>query len=96
MSRFVIEDLLRTAAGDGGSVPFRTNLPVMDSMELFDAWSLEREQTIECEMLLGLSKATLVRLLENEKNPSARGRRSAMALIRQIDHRLKKRSTNRT
>ena len=96
MSRFALEDLLLSAAGDGGSVPFRSKPPAMDAMDLFNAWSMEREQSVECEMLLNLSRAAIVRLLESEKEPSPRRRRSALALIRKIDHRLGQRPTDRT
>ncbi len=96
MSKFAIEDLLLSAAGDGGSVPFRAKPPAMDAMDLFNAWTIERDHGVECEMLLSLSRAAIVRLLETEKEPSARKRRSALALIRQIDHRLGQRPTDRT
>ena len=96
MSKFAIEDLLLSAAGDGGSVPFRAKPPTMDAMDLFNAWSMEREQSVECEMLLNRSRAAIVRLLESGKGPSSRKRRDALALIRQIDHRLGQRPTDRT
>ena len=94
MSKFAIEDLLLTAAGDGGSISARPKPPAMESDDLFNAWSIEREQSIECEMLLGLSRATIVRLLRSDNKWSVRGRRTAKELLRQIDDRLKKRSTN--
>ena len=98
MKPFAIEDLLRSAASDGGSVPFpggsRPRLHDLD--DLFQAWSIEAERSIECELLLKLSRATIARLLECEAHLSFGEMIDTRRLIEQIDTRPGCCTTDRT
>ena len=96
MSKFMIEDLLRTAAGDGGSVPVGPKSPSREIGELFEAWSIECGHNIECDLLLKRSRAAIAHLLTAQTPQSRHEKRLAKDLIRQIDHRLGKRPSNRS
>ncbi len=96
MSQFAIEDLFRTAAGDGVTIPWRTPSPSMDSNEILKAWSIERGHSIECELLLKLLRKAIARSLRNNATQSATERRNTRDLIRQIDGRLKNSPSSRT
>ncbi len=95
MSQFAIEDLFRTAAGDGATIPSRMPAAAMDSRELLEAWNIERGHTIECELLLKVLRKAIARSLQTNVGQSATERRNHRDLIRQIDGRLKKSPSRR-
>ncbi len=95
MNAFRFEDLLQTAAGDGASAsPQALNLP-LNLNELYRAWSIERGHSIECEILLSLSRATIAQLMANHPDESSVARVDTSELIEQIDRHLRQSATNR-
>ena len=96
MSKFTIEDLLRTAPGDGASMSSGVSIPPLDYDDLLKAWAIERGHNIECEFLLDLSRITIAQLLENVANQSLIERIDTDNLIEQINIQLRKYATKRT
>ncbi len=88
MSPFSIDELLSTAGNDGGSIPVASTSKRLEFDELFKAWTIERGHSIECEILLNLSRALLVRLQANQPTQAWHDRQDAEDLIEQIEHRL--------
>ena len=95
MSQSFIDELLRSAAGDGGSLPINAKPYRMDFDDLLNAWSIERSHSIECEMLLNLSRAIIARLMATDTNQVVAADQDTTDLIHQIDDRLRNRPTNR-
>lgn len=80
-----LEDLWKSA-DDGASSPIGP-LQIRDESEfddLLDAWYVERQNSIECEILLEQSKELIVRLL-SESDASRSRRKQARRLIRSIN-----------
>jgi hypothetical protein len=90
LSDFTIEGLLRTAGGDGGSVPMAARPDRPESDDLYRAWEIERSHSIETEMLLTLSRAAIARLLETPESPAGLDARTTLDLIEQIDSHLRR------
>ena len=88
MSEFTFAELLRSAAGDGASVPTRVEPPDLVYEALFEAWSIERGHSIECEILLRLSRAAIAQLLEDGRDVLASGWIDLGDLMQQIDSQL--------
>ena len=95
MSQFFIDELLRSAAGDGGSLPIDVRPYRMDFDDLFEAWSIERSHSIECEMLLNLSRDTIARLMATSADQAVAPDEDTGDLIREINDRLRNSPTNR-
>lgn len=90
MSQFAIEDLFRTASGDGVTIPLRFSPSRTDSDEILKAWNIERSHSIECELLLKLLRRAMARSLKAKFPPSEASNRKNRDLIRAIDTRLNK------
>ena len=88
MSRDFLAELLEMAAGDGGSAVENQPTPWSDPGEILQAWSIERGHTIECEMLLNLSRAVIQRLMQQGPRPTPHDLRNSRVLLRQIERRL--------
>ena len=84
-----LEDLWKSA-DDGASAPIgpleiRTESEFDD---LLDAWYVERQNSIECEILLEQSRALILRLA-TEAAASPSRRKQARRLIRAIDQAIR-------
>jgi hypothetical protein len=84
-----LEDLWQSA-DDGASAPIGPQEIRTESEfdDLLDAWYVERQNSIECEILLEQSRTLIVRLL-NEPSTSPSRRSQARRLIRAIDEALR-------
>ena len=96
MSQNFIDELLRSAAGDGGSLLMDARWHRTDFDDLLKAWTIERGHSIECEILLNLSRAAIARLMATGTDSSSAVDQDTTDLIREIDHRLRNCSANRT
>jgi len=83
MMKSLIENLCKSAAGDGALTPVGAYHSNSELDALMDAWSRERQTSIEC--LLALEEAgRLLRELMDEDGVPLRIRRRAKRLVRAI------------
>jgi len=81
-----LEDLWKSAADDGASMPLGPTVArtEADFDELMEAWFLERSNSIEYEMLLSQAHQMIAHLLSEGKDTPV-GRKKARRLLREID-----------
>ena len=96
MNSFSIESLLQSAGSDGSSVPAGPVGSGPDSQLLLEAWGIERAHSIECEILLALSRQVIARILANQPGQTVTNLQTTRELIRQIDNRLRNRPSDRS
>lgn len=89
MSDSPMDELLRSAAGDDGSFMIPSQVRGRDHDDLIRAWSLERGHSIECEILLNLSRTAIVRFMAIIKDLTTTEMLESDNLIREIDLRLR-------
>lgn len=90
MIPLTIDELFSTAAGDGGSMPVGPKPMRLDMNGILQAWTIERGHSIECEMLLSLTRAVLLRMQANNQAQSWPDRQDTEDLIQQIEWRLRR------
>jgi len=78
-----LENLWKTAAGDGASIPVGMSRPDCEFDALLDAWFRERQDSIECRLYLDEAGRLLRELLDTETMP-AQLRRRGRTLLRAI------------
>jgi hypothetical protein len=75
-----LENLWKTAAGDGALTPIGTNRPEFEFDALLDAWFRERQVSVECRLYLD-EAGQLLRELVGQDTMSSQLRRRVKTLL---------------
>jgi len=79
-----IENLWKSAAGDGALTPVGVARPESDFDDLMDAWSRERQTSIECRLAMEEAGRLLREILDEARLP-AHLRRRVKGLVQVIE-----------